>query len=1731
VQRGMGGEARERTQQWVQLSGESEFHYPNSPSPDNGSAQHSTAPSSVSVSQLSWPSSLDSTGPVDSSANQDLLEFTRRLQRELEEKSRMFEEKSRKCNLLEAAVRAEEVKAAMAYAEAAKVKASAEALQETVQALQVRNPEAHTLWRSQANTSRVQARVNERRRKRNEALRKRLFRKERSEAGRVVKGYTRILQSKMASLCEPGGKLLLCMDSNAGGGEKAASAGRPDGEQACKKRTWSTHKVAGRKVLLSMPSSFKNRTGVDGEYVGGIEANPRRLIGTVLNWMQHNLSVRAACRVMAFELAQVQEEVYVLAERHRGQTLSTRKSFPGDSGNKPLDVIGEYCETTLTESIHAFNMTVDLSVSKRILDAHGIHLAPDISTFTTYHMQSLYIFAFRIEEIEKDAACNPVYAWRYIEGFGPAIAVGEKLTRQLCDEDGNPFATSTPRAAALSLSLANLEEIVNHPCSSLGVDGGGEAAGSDDLSSMGNSRANLNGRGSYRHELFVTRQAFGDADAKHGEFLNKLMDFNDVPAERRIKPRPQPKTLVPVTNFTSCQGELYLRTRAPDYTKDRPKWTDAEPQKEIIASRPSQGADPLVCMAMVEGGVATVLRCMKHLAHTLALHACKLVMPSARELASELLAINNVWIFTRLKTVIGKVFALPGCGAISKMQAETAKRLQELDPGLYAEVQARYRDIGQFAKVFEACTTRWGALGEGSVDLTARMPEFAVGMVLAFSDGLEENRINSAVSVWTKEGFRHNGLIKMSPKLGLVVFRMNDPAFIFGTNLHAFFHRFVHSVLQTGSSHNKESCTQIMGGVNSLPRRVYAFLTRVMWVMCPIDRVQANDAQCINPCQRRKMARRKMAWKLTQVNFAPGVLHILKNTTSTPWETHFPLQWKAMATNKPQHGILMLNVVASRKPEGGAKSPVEHWYEDSFHPEMEGYLEKLAKLIKTLSQKTFTNQRNVLPKGLIRSICSGPQDSPQQKMAVMIKCLAVMAFQTAKEIVTTLHPVLFDPHMFLGAMGITDRVPVDHRGESSMYHVAVDKSLANAACLYAQMKEIEQGYAPQLADGEKLGNFLHGPLRGLSLDLKVQEELKAFHKADQVVLGPACVETGSYKRAADKKGFRFRPKPFSAFPHLAILVLKASAQPRTNQKVEGGFSLASMAFRCYRRHQGPEMWSETIRKKNVFNYGIGRDALSKEFIQRFADTLVFRRRNRSQIKLCYAPDTTETEAKYLARSREDLPQYVKSGGAYKVTNICDAPEKNKDALKGRDRNGGRKQNKRHQDDAEPDGDRDLIRAPAHRRKLPAPRSLASPSRWTLESLNKERCETLRDMCSVQGLKVVPCSGKSCTKADYVAALLADQDSPHESSDTQHNVPSAESRSEVGDECNSELHCAVEAEQLDPEPIDQAAPEPSAEAALVDESPAVAGTAGSISGLTEEDMQWLRICEESGTDLYSSIEVDPVEFQSFEREMKTNVTDMVPETSGSDLEKAEVNAMALQNDDAFEKVKQQKVGVWKRMYADAFAASSSMKPSTVVSVKRIQRGAPLRILQLGKPLSSVTLQRSDGHQFTVNATGCVFYLLCTPAGLELIKISAIFQPNIGEGNEQSVWVQYCRVLKGSEASQVCDRTENLVRTMANSDGNTFLSSSSGSKQIEMERTEWARNHSEELYHWGDVFPIANTTGLVGGVYWVAKCNEHDRVQDNTFKQDLLKGLKDKFPIQKLGEMDFVVVGSCFSDSKD
>ncbi len=165
---------------------------------------------------------------------------------------------------------------------------------------------------------------------------------------------------------------------------------------------------------------------------------------------------------------------------------------------------------------------------------------------------------------------------------------------------------------------------------------------------------------------------------------------------------------------------------------------------------------------------------------------------------------------------------------------------------------------------------------------------------------------------------------------------------------------------------------------------------------------------------------------------------------------------------------------------------------------------------------------------------------------------------------------------------------------------------------------------------------------------------------------------------------------------------------------------------------------------NVFNYGVGKDALKKEFINCFAESLLFRRRNLKQLKQCYAPDAGESEGKYASRMLEGMPQYVQNGGAYNVTTICNTPEK-ENALQSRDLNGGRKQNSRHRVGDGPDEDSEMIRAPRCPRlelQPQAPASAPPPSRWTLKLLNRENVTSPRDMCSTQEISVYPSRGST-----------------------------------------------------------------------------------------------------------------------------------------------------------------------------------------------------------------------------------------------------------------------------------------------------------------------------------------------------------------------------------------------------
>ena len=119
----------------------------------------------------------------------------------------------------------------------------------------------------------------------------------------------------------------MTMDSIALG---ARGTRREEGDRKPSKagRTLKSFEIA---MIVRIPGLFEGRRGKSGAYVSGFESNPRRLAATVMNWCEHNISVKALADSTAFEIAMAQKtDVYVQAKLHKGNTVSKRWSFPGN---------------------------------------------------------------------------------------------------------------------------------------------------------------------------------------------------------------------------------------------------------------------------------------------------------------------------------------------------------------------------------------------------------------------------------------------------------------------------------------------------------------------------------------------------------------------------------------------------------------------------------------------------------------------------------------------------------------------------------------------------------------------------------------------------------------------------------------------------------------------------------------------------------------------------------------------------------------------------------------------------------------------------------------------------------------------------------------------------------------------------------------------------------------------------------------------------------------------------------------------------------------------------------------------------------------------------------------------------------------------------------------------------------------------------------------------------------
>ena len=1542
--------------------------------------------------------------------------------------------------------------------------------------------------------------------------------------------FTRVRPDQMACSAvelNAGASLVMSTTTLAAGSDPKRGRGQP--------RKWGYHKKAMDAVKVIMPGAFMKR----GNRLSGIVANPNRLAAKVLIWCDFgHLSLRAVANALAEEVEAV-GKVHVAAVRSNGAKVRT---LPGDAA-KPLDVVGRYCEKTITGAIHAFQMACDRAMAEKLLSADVMHVSVDISTFGIYHMQVLVMYASWVVQHGIDAAGNLILAISSLLSVLPSIPVGDKIVREMVDEEGEVMATSTSRAASKSLMLAALLGFVRHDCRSWGVDGGVEGQGAQeekdrrsDPGQLTTHTSNKNGIGSYRQMCDVTREGFSQAMEQDRDLLTRVMNLHDVSEEDRqlLEARPAPKTLTPVQTFQSCQRELVIRERDPAYMKGRPVWTESR-SKETLKSRPSMLRDPLLCMAMVKGGAALVFDCTKHLAHTATQNSFKLILPFIRDLASVILALSNVWIHSRIVTWLGRVFFLEGGGPISDLQGRVASRLKAIDEPQYRAAQSHFGSAQGITKLAEACATRWGAVCSGAVGLSQRLFFVAVAVVLAFAEGTDEGRSSAAESLWEKDGFRHKGKIRFSPKNGKLCWRLSDPAFILGTCITAFLHKCCHGLILDATSHNKEMCAQSIGGVGSVIRRALYFLSRLMWVVLPVHDNLCNatweDVKIAWKTAKRTGSAddRKRLMCLIAFLLSPGALVKAKkgmNKGGGTWDMIYPLQHKGIVTGNPKTGLVTLNPSLSKSPDFGVPSPIQQCYGRFYRKDFDAWIPELTDVINKLSKMHFEDDdRNFVPKGPIRSMCPGSQKFPCERKRLMIKVLYILCRQAIESVIDKFLPVLIDPHLFFACAAMTETINVVHEaGNKSEYHVATPDALANAALLQIQQEELRLAYAPQLDSGETLGQFMHGPLGELERGNIYHEQLKEFRRGDNTSLKRGWTEESftnpareafhpepgsTYERVRNNS----RPKPLTAYNGLAQLAYKAMAQPRTQNRAEGAFSIASAAFRSGKRNTRGRMWNAIIRKMNVKNLGMRNQIMRPEFIANYTKCLHFGRIHWKAINGLFQADLVESEKKIEARMKQDLPKYALDGVAFDTTHICDGAESNK-VLKAPDRNGGAAQNNRHRG---VDGYSEL-------RPNTVTKCLkmgGKAGRAAKKTSNVVSSTPPLQQSESQELEIA-----SCADGDLDFGPSLDVDMHHDVTD-----PSA---------CRMESGPAGSAATEAPtEPVHAAdgkgpgGPGQASNIVLGSVGTEVGGSGeigrdlGRDPAADDSDEAFLQRCLAEGVDPFQvDDDVDPRVLEELERSMMKLNQPLADNDAGSDSD--EEAAPQNLSEDKFPSVLNRGISNLKREYAEAYATSRSWKSNEIIEVKTVKG----KHLEAGRNIKSVLLKRSDSLRFIVMKKPSIFYLLRTPGGAELITIERIFFPP----DSAEVKLKYTRVLSSSDAINCTDRQDDLSELHYTSSGQQICTRRYGSRSIQRQLD--ARKHAKktELYHWGDITYEARAADLLGPVYWIPLNLEDDFTANNSSSKmhrgQVLADMKDVLPsaISSLNQVDFVVIGEPFSESR-
>lgn len=1433
---------------------------------------------------------------------------------------------------------------------------------------------------------------------------------------------------------------------------------------------------ASNKAYLTLTGSKTARLDENGHPIGGVQVHPKVLLGKVMMFVRGGLiSLRDIVSSTARNLSFIIEEVRVHASNYEG---GVRRKW---NTKKPLEVLGDISKDALLDGIDAFNLAIDKEVSTIMEEADCLFIALDSSTFSMYPMQSMYWQAGNIEQVGLDAAGNPLYESKSRSGFLNALPVENKGTVECEDQNGNELSFFAPEKFALQLESSGVGGVLlKHPCAIMGFDGGNEGCGSGSKEDT----QSHSGVGGYMNEVFITRKAFDDARRGREGIIDKLRDFFGVSELDRalMEPRPAPYRLRTNRKVMKCGGFNGV----------------------------SMHQNPLKYFVLIKGGVPRTRYCNKHRANLAFLSVMKIMMSYLKDLLSAVLFFRNVWVLAKLRPAIEAVFVLPESQRLQYHRDAAAR----IPPEVHAKARNRLLMLG-FKLLKEAAKTRWATVQEGAVELHNRRTELVTGIPIGLGRGTEEARLDVLQAVFSQDGFRDVNKVAFSAKEGKNFWRMNDPAFRLGNMIVKFLQVLVWGPIMAASSKNKECSLRSMGGVGGVLRRILFLLQNTLFVRVPLLSLLPNPGK--DAKIRKQNARRHLRnWYMENVAISKRVGKV---------EAKWLLSHRGTAINGHEEGWLMLNPhlgrerVVSELPSR-SETGMKQLY-GRFHTKgMDYIIDELSETMKELSKLKPGDGRNFLPKGL-RELVDSPQDTVIDKQKAMLASVHLVVTKTVEAIYKYHERDLFDPHSYLaGIIGVESRRAINTRtGDECEFMVSTHEARANAGILKKLISELGHNMADQLRDGESLANYLTGPFGAFFGEQRLMQELDAFLKAENVQLPPDVSENSGLTGGMllEKDRIYGTPQPFSVFPSLAKQAMIANVEPTNNNRVEGGFSFASQKWRAMMKAAKALMFSRIIRRRTEETAQLRDHVKTKEFLDTFQEARKFCWKNEKELKALWYLDLARGSTRALQRQYDELPAYVKNGGAFKKPSNIAPPDatkgKGRKPIEPASRQGGAKANKRYRNSSgseyedsddeteslveDSDDEDQALEEPgpaydepcddsdqSHGQEGSGLPSLTSArlQRMQPSSVDEEpRARVHDDQSGASGMGEAP--GPSQGQGQSEAAAVA---SVSDEDDITSGFDLDAMEVEINGASNVTSESAPQGSGASPVAVSPVV------------EPAPAANAPQNVDNAEEEAE------------YADVDLDELEQLAGCRKLLNGDPDS--EVSESEDE-SHSNAVSKADLDRYAVIKAQNKPLSLNHIRALLIAEKWVDSKVEKSGSRSGKTK-----EGYRRLSSLNVTRgADGIVIPVRSNdGHMIHVFAEATGDELGYITDIFDCN------GAAKIRYLPVHDTERAHALCDQDEDLIGTLDAEKGSSVRTRRIGKKSLRA----LLESRGNSLHHWGDVSWETRAENIVGLVGWLPLSN----ADDSNAKVAALSAMKSKglVGIKTPDDLDWVIVGEQFSD---